>query len=427
LLHQQYLKDQFVSTISHALRTPLNTIIGFCDLLRDDIQYKQDMLELQGMMSQSARHLLTVINDILDRSQLTSGQLKLKKEPFDLPQTIRNAFQMFNAARTNTQVDLQLDLQGLPQWVLGDAQRLTQIMVNLLNNAIKFTPQGFIRLTAYAVDHAIRFEVQDTGSGIPADRMNHIFDQYEQVDVATHRKKGHGLGLSITKHLIEAQKGWISVQSQVNRGTTFTFEIQFPATQAPMASPSITQTVQSTQQHLRILIVDDQPLNRLLARQVLQRQWRDIVLTEASDGVQAIHQLSSQPVDLILMDVLMPEMDGISATQHIRTQLPAALARTPILGLTANAYEITRRQCLEAGMNDIIYKPFNREQLIHAIQQLTWSTHALEPQKPTQSQRHPRSDPCRTTSSVSANSDIIVNATEHPTVGESNRFATGNF
>jgi CheY-like chemotaxis protein len=243
-------------------------------------------------------------------------------------------------------------------------------MVNLLNNAIKFTPQGFIRLTAYAVDHAIRFEVQDTGNGIPADRMNHIFDQYEQVNVATHRKKGHGLGLSITKHLIEAQKGWISVQSQVNRGTTFTFEIQFPATQASMASPSITQTVHSTQQHLHILIVDDQPLNRLLARQVLQRQWSDIVLTEASDGVQAINQLRSQPVDLILMDVLMPEMDGISATQHIRTQLPDALARTPILGLTANAYEINRKQCLEAGMNDIIYKPFNREQLIHTIQQL---------------------------------------------------------
>jgi CheY-like chemotaxis protein len=206
--------------------------------------------------------------------------------------------------------------------------------------------------------------------------MSHIFDQYEQVDIASHRKKGHGLGLSITKRLIQAQEGWIQVHSQVLRGTTFTFQIHFPLAQAPLSTQAHMPTISQPATHLRILIVDDQPLNRLLARQVLQRAWDDIALTEATNGLQAIEQLQNAPVDLILMDVLMPAMDGIAATQHIRTQLEPALRGTPILGLTANAYEVTRVQCLEAGMNDIIYKPFNREQLIHTIQQLTWPAHS---------------------------------------------------
>jgi signal transduction histidine kinase/ActR/RegA family two-component response regulator len=371
LIQQQRMKDHFIGTVSHALRTPMNSIIGFNDLLREDVQSDPMLVKLQDMVGQSAQHLLTVINDILDYSQMELGHLKLKQEDFDLKQTVRNALEMFEASGHQAGLSLQLEMGDVPQWVQGDSQRLTQIMVNLLSNAIKFTTRGHVLVRLSGQGHMIQFDVEDTGVGIPHDRLLHIFEPFEQAGAHKLRRQGYGLGLSITKRLVQAQKGWITVDSELGRGTKFSFALELMPAQVVPAHPSASPDTHINGETLTILIVDDQHLNRLLAIQVLQRAWPQAKLLEATNGVQALAAIDQHAVDLILMDVLMPEMDGITATRQIRQHASEKIATTPILGLTANANEVTHRKCIEAGMNDIVFKPFQRIELIHKIEMLT--------------------------------------------------------
>lgn len=368
LLDQHKQKDQFIATVTHALRTPLNFIIGFNDLLRDELNDNDDLLKMQDMVSQSAKHLLTVIDDILDYSQMMTGRVSLRYEVFDLPRVITNAFQMFGATQTQTSVALNLSLGKIPRWVNGDVQRITQILVNLLSNAMKFTQQGSVSLCVESRDEGVQFQVIDTGVGIPVEKLGQIFERFEQVNERSHRRKGHGLGLSITRQLILAQNGWIEVDSQVGKGTQFTFWLEFELAPEP-AMPKVREHLEEGVDHSKtIMVVDDQSLNRTLVKAVLQKVWPDVVLLEAEHGLHALELLQAQPVSLILMDMLMPEMDGVTATQRIRNDFAAPIREIPIIGLTANANESTRQQCLQAGMNEIIYKPFNRDVLIERIE-----------------------------------------------------------
>jgi CheY-like chemotaxis protein len=314
-----------------------------------------------------------VINDILDLSQMETGKLKLKKEPFNLKRTIRTAFHMFDATYHNEQVKLVLQMDDIPLWVAGDAQRLTQIIVNLLNNAIKFTTHGSIALLVNRCPQGLEFRVRDTGTGIAQEKLQHIFEQFEQVH-SLHRKKGHGLGLSITKQLVEAQHGRIQVNSVEHVGSEFSFWLNLPTCEPQLQQSELIQHKTYANDSFTILIVDDQPLNRLLVKKVLEKAWPNSYLIEAEHGLQAIDAHRQHSVDLILMDVLMPEMDGITATLKIRTELPDEIRQVPIIGLTANAYETTKQDCLIAGMNDVIYKPFNRDELIQRIEELTHTT-----------------------------------------------------
>jgi signal transduction histidine kinase/AmiR/NasT family two-component response regulator len=368
LLLQHKLKDQFISTISHAFRTPMNAIIGFIDLMQEEAASQPQWLEIHSMINQSAHHLLTVIDAVLDQSQVGSGNIKLKDEVFDIHKTVRHAFQMFEAAQSLENVTLELHAHNIPQWVRGDTQRLTQILVNLLSNALKYTRQGSICLRVQTEHDGLKFAVSDTGDGISPEKLAIIFNRFEQTDVQSQRAKGHGLGLSITRRLIDSAQGHIDVQSHVGLGTTFSFWLPFPTASAPHAPTVVMSDIKISTTPTHFLIVDDQQLNRILARQVLQKEWPQCVCLEAENGLIALALLREHNVDCVLMDVLMPEMDGITATEHIRAGVGISNPQLPILGLTANANQQTRDKCLQAGMNAVIFKPFNREDLLIKIQ-----------------------------------------------------------
>jgi CheY-like chemotaxis protein len=210
--------------------------------------------------------------------------------------------------------------------------------------------------------------VSDTGVGIAEEKIEQIFEQFEQANQRKNRRQGHGLGLSITRRLIRAQNGWIRVNSKLGKGTQFTFNLKFDAAEPPQGEVPTFKPAVQTQQGTCILVVDDQPLNRTLVKAVLSKVWPDVVLLEAIHGLDALDKVQSHSVNLILMDMLMPEMDGVSATIKIRRELPDPICDIPVIGLTANANESTRQQCLQAGMNEIIYKPFNRDELVSCIE-----------------------------------------------------------
>lgn len=379
LLAQQQIKNEFIANVSHELRTPMNAIIGFNDLLNEEILDNPEAQRLNALVSQSAKHLITVIDDILDYSQLESGKLALKNESFDVWALINNAYQMFKSASEQRNVALKLNMQAIPQWVNGDRQRLMQILVNLLSNALKFTAKGEITLDVKEIRNGLMFEIHDTGSGIETEKIQQIFGQFEQVGtLKSHRTQGHGLGLAITKRLVDAQQGKIHVRSEIGTGSCFQIWLPLRESQAPAVPMSPGRIkAQKHEDNLSILIVDDHPLNRLLAQQILHKTWPHAYLKEAENGLQALELLKQHTYHLILMDVVIPEMDvvipemdGVTATQNIRSNFNSPTKNIPILGLTANANLNARQQCLEAGMNDVVFKPFSRDELLSSIQRL---------------------------------------------------------
>lgn len=368
LLHEQKKMDEFISSASHEFRTPMNAIMGFNELLEDHLKDIPDALEMHSHMTQSAKHLLTVIDDILDYSQLQKGHINIRRESFHLHQTCENAFRMFKPRIKHADIQYHLDMRQAPQWVKGDDHRLMQVLVNLLGNAVKFTDSGAIELHIASRDAGVVFEVKDTGIGIEPDRLSQLFQHFEQVHaLQPGRYQGHGLGLAISKRLIEIQGGTIAVRSQPGAGTSFSVWLPYPTVTAPEEVAPISAEINAQDDRLNFLIVDDHPLNRLLVKQILQKTWPNAILTEAEDGVQALEKMQQQIFDVVLMDMVMPVMDGIEATHQIRQTLPKSKNQTPILGLTANVNPIDKQRCIDVGMNGVIYKPFKKDTLVQCI------------------------------------------------------------
>ena len=371
LLRAQDQKNRFIAALSHELRTPMNAILGFNDLLQLQNPSPRT-LELVSLVRQSADHLLTVINDILDYSQMQTGQIAVRHEAFDVAATVRSAFALFTQRVGSMKIDYRLELaEGLPVTVLGDRHRLTQILVNLLGNAIKFTHQGSVTLQVRRAGQALEFAVQDTGIGIAADRQASIFERFEQATPQTASLYGgNGLGLAICRHLVQLLGGSIHVDSEIGRGSRFWFRLVLPQTQAPALEAVVAAPAPDAEDDLpmRILVVDDSPINLLLACEVVLARWPHAIVREAEHGLQALDLLREQPFDLVLMDMLMPVMDGITATEALRTQLPAPVRHTPVIGLTANVNPEDHARCMQAGMNALVLKPFDRHQLYAQIQ-----------------------------------------------------------
>jgi signal transduction histidine kinase/CheY-like chemotaxis protein len=369
---QETLKNQFIGNVSHELRTPMNAIIGFTNLLGEHVQQNATTKELHSFISQAGRHLMTVIDDMLDYSLLESGTIHFKIEPINLQQIIRNAFFMFSGSINTDQVALRLDLINIPTWIEGDSKRLTQILVNLLSNAVKFTTKGEICLRARPLDEGIEFIVKDTGCGISKEKLTSIFGEFEQAsNTSIHRMRGHGLGLSITKRLVEAQHGRILVHSALEQGSEFSCWLPYRTSLQSAGSPVLTEDFTATPMQLKLLVVDDHQLNRLLLRQIVQRVWPAALLHEAINGYEAIEKHQQYGYDIILMDMIMPDLDGVATTRIIRNDLGHPHNQTPILGLTANANDQAKQECLACGMNDIIYKPFDHKILLSKIEKLT--------------------------------------------------------
>ena len=367
------IRDRFISSVSHELRTPMNAIMGFNDLLCHNQASNAKAMEVLALTQRSGEHLLTVINDVLDYSQFQSGKLTVNPQSFELRSSVGNAADLFSHRLSSMKLAFshKVDAQ-LPTWIWADRHRLMQILVNLLGNAIKFTPEGSVSLKVKADGLDILFEVQDTGIGISEEKLNIVFDRFSQAtDQTQDLYGGNGLGLTISKRLVELMGGSIGVRSQLGQGSCFWFRLPLIAGQAPIQ----TQVAESKQENMRqlpwrFLVVDDLRINRLLLRQMLLLECPNAQITEAIHGLEALQAMQGGVFDLVFMDMLMPQMDGIEACRRIRADLPVPRCYTPVLGLTANVNTSDKERFLEAGANAFLLKPVARKDLMRVTHDL---------------------------------------------------------
>ncbi|WP_375463694.1 ATP-binding protein [uncultured Methylobacterium sp.] len=363
-------KTEFLASMSHEIRTPLNGVIGYTDILLDqgglDPVQRRSVERIHGAGSA----LLTVVNDILDFSKVEAGLVVIEERPFDLATLVDEAAAIvaINARAKGLSLDAAIGA-GAPTALVGDGNRLRQVLLNLLNNATKFTKGGAVRLdvACLACDAqacTLRFAVSDTGIGIPADKLDRLFRRFSQVDGSTAREfGGTGLGLAISQELIELMGGAISVASEVGRGSTFAFTLRLPRGQEP-AQVAPRRPEGTSARGTRILLVEDVAINQEIACAMIERAGHAVDV--AADGAEAVAAVQARAYDLVLMDVQMPGMDGLTATRRIRALAHPARA-VAIVAMTANVLPTEVERFRAAGMDDHIGKPFKRAELYAII------------------------------------------------------------
>lgn len=365
-------KTQFLAAMSHEIRTPLHGITGLTSLilsrqdLHDDLRRQVRMIELSG------EALLTVVNDVLDFSKIEAGAIQLDPMPFWPRAMVDQCAAIVSAQAASKGLELKVEaMPESPGRLEGDEPRLRQILLNLLNNAIKFTPSGRIDLELRVEHEApstarLRVAVTDTGIGIPASKQSILFERFSQVDGSTSRQfGGTGLGLAISKQLVELMGGTIGVESTPGEGSRFWFEVTLPeAVEVPASGRPQPDRASPPQRRGRILLAEDVEINQEIATAVLESLGFEVEVV--SDGTEAVRAVQQGTYDLVLMDVQMPVMNGITATQHIRS-LPAPKCDLPIVAMTANVYAEQVASFKEAGMTDHIGKPFKRDELAKVI------------------------------------------------------------
>ncbi|TFF36718.1 ATP-binding protein [Mucilaginibacter psychrotolerans] len=368
-------KAQFLSTMSHEIRTPMNAVIGFTHLLLQ-LQPRADQMEYLNLLKFSAENLLVLINDILDFSKIEAGKVEFEEADFsikDLVSNIRLAL-LQKALEKNILIKLLID-QELPNAIKGDPVRLGQILTNLISNAVKFTKEGKVTITAFLNkrndEHTvIDFEIMDTGIGIPPEKIDNIFDSFTQASSDTTRKfGGTGLGLTITKKLLELMGSEIKVTSTVGRGSTFFFSIKMKNSDKEFALNPVKESgfeVKSLK-GVKLLIAEDNQINVILAKQYM-KLW-DVDCDVAENGEIALTLVQTNAYDMVLMDLQMPEMDGYQTTIAIRNLPDERYKNLPIIALTASAMLDIKDQAFIVGMNDYISKPFNPDDLHRKISQ----------------------------------------------------------
>ena len=361
-------KQQFLSNMSHEIRTPMNAIIGFTKVvLKTELTAKQK--EYLTAIKMSGDALIVLINDILDLAKVDAGKMSFEHTPFKMAASIAAMLHVFEIKilEKNLQFIKEYD-HRIPEILLGDSVRLHQIILNLVSNAVKFTAKGHITVSVRLLEETpelatIEFSVSDTGIGIPENKIDKIFENFQQASSSTARIfGGTGLGLAIVKQLVEHQNGKIVVQSKVDVGSTFSFVLSFQKTD--IVSELDTEIVELDPQirNIKVLVVEDMALNQLLMKTLLDDFGfdRDI----ASNGKIAIEKLQMKSYDIILMDLQMPEMNGFEATEYIRTQLNSKI---PIIALTADVTTVDLAKCKAVGMNDYIAKPVDERILYSKI------------------------------------------------------------
>ncbi len=356
-------KSAFLANMSHELRTPLSAIVGMTALAKRHVADPR-LLDRLDKIDQASRHLLAVVNDILDLSKIEADRLVLDKTVFKLGEVLENIASMVSHKADERGLELRIELpDDIARLSLNaDSLRLGQILLNLANNAIKFTERGFVAIRVAPLEERaeyvrLRFEIADSGIGIaPADQAR-LFEAFEQLDASTTRQHGGtGLGLAISKRLVHLMGGEIGVHSEPGRGSTFWFTVRLDKAPAAVSPAPTTDAESALRAHFgqaRILLVEDEPVNQEASREIIESAGLSVDVAE--DGRIAVDKARANAYDLILMDVQMPGMNGIEATQAIRA-LPGH-ARTPIIAMTANAFAEDRAACLAAGMNDHLGKP----------------------------------------------------------------------
>lgn len=361
-------KETFLSVMSHEIRTPLNAVIGMSYILMDDNPTESQVENLK-ILEFSAHNLLTLINDVLDFTKIETGNMLLESVEVNLKELVAQTLNslQFKTAEKSVIFKSEIDYR-IPTYVIGDNTRLYQILINLLGNAVKFTEKGEVKLKLDLLEQnknfvKVRFEVSDTGIGISPEKINDIFNAYTQASSDTTRKYGGtGLGLAISKSLVELHDSEIKVKSEVGIGSTFSFDIQFR--RSATSTIHVDSKVPVQQLSGSVLVVDDNEINRLLAGKVISK-W-GVTIDFAEDGKIAFEKVQQQKYDLILMDLHMPVMDGISSTKAIR-RLGADYAKIPIIALTASLFSNELETITECGMNGFVIKPFVPNELYNKI------------------------------------------------------------
>ncbi|MDJ1468019.1 PAS domain-containing hybrid sensor histidine kinase/response regulator [Xanthocytophaga flava] len=365
-------KEHFLSVMSHEIRTPLNAVIGLSHLLLDENPLPNQVEHLQAI-KHSADSLMIIINDILDFSKIESGKVSFENVDFKLDDIFRGIEKSlaYKARESNLRLLIETDPR-LPATVVGDPLRLNQIILNLVSNAIKFTEKGFVEVKAQMVSQkkdtiTIEFKITDTGIGIPANKLSTIFESFTQASHETTRKYGGtGLGLTITKRLVELKGGTIQVKSKIGLGSTFTVLLTFEkshltAPVIPVPSGNTIEASTESLDNLQVLLVEDNRMNQLVVKKFMEK-W-GVRMDIAENGIEAIEKLRESTFSLVLMDLQMPQMDGYKAARYIRYNMDYPYRNIPIVALTASAMVDVRRKVMDAGMNDFITKPFDPRDL----------------------------------------------------------------
>lgn len=366
------VKEQFLANMSHEIRTPINSVIGFTNLMQKTAMTEEQQ-QFVNLIQSASENLLTIINDILDISKIEAGMLRIEKNPFSLRGLCNSIETMFYHRAREKNLSFSLFIQdNIPDTLNGDAVRLTQILVNLISNAIKFTQKGGISLNISTLSQnndkvRLRFSVKDSGIGISTDKLETIFDRFQQGETDTTRKYGGtGLGLSIVKNLVQLQGGDITVESEPGKGTEFIFEIGYSLVTLgetlPTSLADKTAITAGAFPEARILVAEDNSMNQLLIKFTFQSWKMNYEL--ADNGAKAIEWLQRSTFDLLLLDIQMPLMDGYATAQAIRKELKSDI---PIIAMTAHALAGEREKCISYGMNDYISKPIHEKELFSLL------------------------------------------------------------
>lgn len=374
------LKEEFIAGISHEMRTPMNAIYGMSNLLVNTPLNEEQQGYIQSIR-QSSEVLLGVINDILEISTLQNGKMEFEEKEFDLDEVLTNLVNVMQYKKNEKVLDFILEVdEKLPRKVKGDKLRLNQILFNIVGNAVKFTDLGFVKIkVSYdknqtpSVGEQLRFKfaIQDSGIGIPADKLDHIFEAFTRVRTKERLFEGTGLGLAIVKNLVSQQGGEIWAESTIGKGTTVFFDLPFTPYLAEETNQNATQQATVSYKNadatrtFELLLVEDHKINQIVARKTLEKEFPNIRLAIANHGKEAIEILEKRKFDLILMDIQMPVMDGNETTEYIRKNMPEVIS--PILAMTAHAYISKDNIFKSYGFDDFVLKPFEPEQLFSKI------------------------------------------------------------
>lgn len=369
------IKEQFLTNMSHEIRTPMNGIIGFARIL-ESTNLDNDQKQSVEAIKKASHNLMFIINDILDFSKIEANKMTFETVNFSLSKTVNSVIELLYPNAKEKKIKLLYDIDpDINDNLIGDPTKLSQILVNLVGNALKFTEKGYVEVVVTEMletetDSLIKFSVIDTGIGIPKDKIDSIFESFNQASNETTRKYGGtGLGLTITRKLVELQGGKITVESVVSKGSEFSFSLDYKKAQKGTANNTKLKNVAIAPDFLKdikILLVEDNELNQLLAVKVFGKWDKQIDI--ADNGKIAIEKITNTDYDIILMDIQMPEMDGNELTNHIRTKM-GEKSTVPIIALTAHATLEEEKRCLQNGMNDYLSKPYDFNVLLEKLYQ----------------------------------------------------------
>ena len=377
LVRAQENKKKFISRLSHEMRTPMNAVVGFSYLLRIGSDKHPEATAVIEQIESTAQQLLSIINGIMDYTQLIDGKLKVNRERVQSETLIRQTFDMFAQRAKDMRLTYHCDIDPqFPEWIEIDGARTRQVLMNLLEHALQRTPTGKISLGAKLVQHQLQFTVEDSGSPLSAEATNQLTQPgtiHQHQDLKAVGRAN--LMLYMANALTHLMGGTLQLQHKPSQGVAIRMCLphqpvqQTASTASPMAQGKPLQRIIQTLP-VEVLVVDDNPVNRLLVDQVIRSHWPQAHVVQAHNGKHALTLLGQQLFDLVLMDMLMPEMDGIVATSMLRQTVTSPNQKIPVLGLTANISPDDHLRCLKAGMNDIVLKPFDREKLTDRIEHL---------------------------------------------------------